>query len=119
MSNPRTTRAEMLACILKALEGIPGEIHVTADSNGFRGVWDVPTLKPAAGPETGCRRDIIQVLKAAGHRLQTPKILDAFVAEEIEWSDRTVKRYLAELIAEGKIDHDPDDDPPGYGLRME
>lgn len=71
-----------------------------------------PAPEPVA-PTTGCRADILQVLRAAGQRLTAAEILSEMLRRGMEWSERSVKRYLAEMLAEHVVDNIQ---PDGYGL---
>jgi len=60
-------------------------------------------------------RQIIETLKTVGHRLTTTK-LNAEMNKR-EWtSDSTLKKRLAELVKDGRLNNDPRARPRGYGL---
>jgi hypothetical protein len=63
-----------------------------------------------------CGRDILQALARAGHRLSLRELQAALVQAGAEWSESSLKRYLAELREDGIVDNDQKDDRPGYGL---
>lgn len=67
-------------------------------------------------PLRGCAADILTVLRAAGRRMTTMDILAELDRSGMEWSDRTVKGCLAELVDAGTIDNDQKARPRGYGV---
>lgn len=68
-----------------------------------------PKLSPA-------EKDIVNVIRQAGHRLTQTQILNALSAEEKIPSVGTTKVTLAALVRHAILTHDGRADPPGYGL---
>jgi hypothetical protein len=60
--------------------------------------------------------EILKTLRAIGHRLTTKLLIDAMAAIELNPSESTVKKRLAAMMKEGRLDNDPKTKPPGYGL---
>lgn len=116
-------RRTVLKAILSLLEAIEGEPTVVVVAEGGKTyVFQLPPPAPAARPPPGapptrgCPGDIYRALKAAGRRLTCPEIVDAFAEAGVEWSERTIRQHLAEMIERGWIDHDPQAKPPGYSV---
>ena len=71
-----------------------------------------------------CSKDILATLRAAGRPLTKTRLLEAMEArchagQAEEWSQRTVDRRLAELMADGTISNPEDARPRGYRLSDE
>lgn len=107
-------RAALLAAAVKLLESLPGTVVLSIQTQGLVSTVTLPP-RPAE-PEGGCAADVLDVLRAAGRRLNAREILDEFQARGLEWSERTLRRYLAELMERGRVDNPEDASPRGYGL---
>lgn len=90
-------------------------VTVTVHAEGITSTFTLPPPSPAAS-EAGCAADILLVLSESDRRLSAPEILREFEHRGIPWSERTLKRYLAQLMADGKISNPSDASPRGYGL---
>jgi hypothetical protein len=67
-------------------------------------------------PERESDREIIETLRAVGHRLTTGGLLREMTKLELNPADSTVKKRLAELVKDGRLTNDPKAKPRGYGL---
>jgi hypothetical protein len=65
---------------------------------------------------TGCRADILTVLRAAGQRLTTNRILDALEEAGMIHGESTVKMALAEMVRSGILSNDNRAEPKGYAV---
>jgi hypothetical protein len=61
-------------------------------------------------------RQIIEALRAVGHRLTTEELLVEMSDRGWNPSDSAVKKRLAELARDGRLTKDPKARPRGYGL---
>jgi hypothetical protein len=59
---------------------------------------------------------IIDTLRAVGHRLTTTKLLSAMTGRGLNPSESTVKKRLAGLVKGRRLTRDPKASPRGYGL---
>lgn len=59
---------------------------------------------------------VVAALGAAGRRLTTTKLLAALAERGCEFSERTVKGRLAEMVADGRLTADSGPASDGYGL---
>jgi hypothetical protein len=66
--------------------------------------------------ERKCDRQIIETLRAVGHRLTTSKVLSAMEKRGSIPSESTVKKRLAVMAGDGRLTKDPNANPKGYGL---
>jgi hypothetical protein len=113
-------RAAAFARAVAALERLGDELVAITGfcRSGYSQTFTLPLAVPTRAPPTeGCGGDILAVLRDAGCRLTLSQIEGAFARLGKEWSDRTLKRHLADLLAAGWVDNDPNGDPPGYGVR--
>jgi hypothetical protein len=67
-------------------------------------------------PERESDLQIIETLRAVGHRLTTTKLISAMTECGLNPSESTVKKRLAGLVKSGQLDNDPKARPRGYGL---
>lgn len=63
-----------------------------------------------------CADDILAVLDAAKRPLTTTRLMSELSRAGKEWSQRHVARYLAEMVADGTLENDPNARPRGYRL---
>lgn len=63
-----------------------------------------------------CTKEILQTLLEAGHPLTLTMLKQEMAKRRFLWHERTLKRYLAELMEEGTIDNPKGVRPPGYRL---
>jgi hypothetical protein len=82
--------------------------------------WAPPTTETDPG-EWECDRQIIDTLRAVGHRLTTTELLSKMENRYVEKrqskpSESTVKKRLAVMTKDGRLDNDPKAKPRGYGL---
>lgn len=64
----------------------------------------------------GCLGHVVAVLRAAGKRLTTTRVLEELAKAGHEWSETTVKHTLAAAVGAGVLVNDPESGPRGYGL---
>jgi len=67
-------------------------------------------------PQCESEREIVETLRAEGHRLTTSKLLSAMTRDGLNPSESTVKKRLTEMVKGGRLTKDPKAKPPGYGL---
>jgi hypothetical protein len=63
-----------------------------------------------------CKQDITSVLREAGERLTTTRVLEQLHARDLIWGESTTKRALAEMVRDGELTNRRDTRPRGYGL---
>jgi hypothetical protein len=61
-------------------------------------------------------REIVDTLRAVGHRLTTSRLLKEMNDRKMNPSESTVKKRLAEMIKDRRLNNDPKTKPKGYGL---
>jgi hypothetical protein len=77
----------------------------------------LPPAEPEPGrPISPCVVDILDVLQAAGVPLTTTRLLAELAKAGKEWSERTVKGYLAEMVKDGTLTNPEGVTPRGYRL---
>jgi DNA-binding response OmpR family regulator len=59
---------------------------------------------------------ILRTLREAGRPLSRTRLLEEMGKRDMDWSERTVACYLAELMADGTIENPEDARPRGYRL---
>ncbi len=95
--------------VIAEYDGYTVEIHI-----------DPPRLSQpppeCTPPPTGCRADILTVLRAASQRLTTNRVLDALEEAGFIHGETTVKLALAELVREGLLTNDIRSEPKGYAI---
>jgi hypothetical protein len=74
------------------------------------------TSGPASPVERESDRQIIETLRAVGHRLTTTELIDEMAQRGLNPSDSTVKKRLAAMVKNGQLTNDPKAKPRGYGL---
>jgi hypothetical protein len=72
--------------------------------------------KPTADVQRNSDREIVETLRAVGHRLSTEKLLDAMDKRRLNPSPSTVKKRLAAMVKDERLTKDPKSRPRGYGL---
>lgn len=77
-----------------------------------------PAQEPAAKTPrlSASERDIVAVLRKAGRRLTTARILSALEEAGLPASEGMLKQTLAAMRRHGLLTNDRNADPPGYGL---
>jgi len=81
---------------------------IVSAKSGALGEREPPPLRES-------ERQIVETLRAVGHRLTTRKLLDE-MSKRGPTSESTVKKRLAEMVKTDRLDSDPKAKPPGYGL---
>ena len=89
-----------------------------------RRIEEIETLMSAeqsiGGPVIPTHREsecqIVSTLRDVGHRCTTTELIREMDKRKLHPSDSTVKKRLAEMVKEGRLDKDPKAKPPGYGL---
>jgi hypothetical protein len=78
----------------------------------------IPAGKPSIvdPPEREPDRQIIETLRAVGHRLTTKKLLAKMSDRKLNPAESTVKKRLAEMVKNRRLTNDPKARPRGYGL---
>jgi hypothetical protein len=61
-------------------------------------------------------RQIIETLRAVGHRLTTTQLLEEMSKRELHPAESTIKKRLAVMTGDGRLNNDPKAKPRGYGL---
>lgn len=103
-----------LATLGQAVEGLTAKVAALhSEIDGLR--TDIAALKAKPEP-SGCLRDILAVLRTAGRRLTTNRILEELEKAGYEWSESTVRHTLATAVASELLTNDQQSDPRGYGL---
>jgi hypothetical protein len=65
-----------------------------------------------------CARDIVRVLREAGHPLTTLEILEQLVNRKLRWRESTVSHALADLTDHGVVANLGENGAHRYGLVM-
>jgi hypothetical protein len=63
-----------------------------------------------------CVKDIMQTLREVGQPLTMTLLKKEMAKRGFKWHERTLKKYLAELMEEATIENLKDVRPPGYRL---
>jgi hypothetical protein len=61
-------------------------------------------------------RVILETLRAVGHRVTTSELLTEMTKRDLSPSDSTVKKRLAQMVKDRRVDNKPKAKPKGYGL---
>jgi hypothetical protein len=61
-------------------------------------------------------QDILRTLREVDRPLSRTRLLEEMGRRGMDWSDRTVARYLAELMADGTIENPETARPRGYRI---
>jgi hypothetical protein len=103
------TKREAVELFRKASKDIPPELrHAPPDAE---------THSSQTHPsQSEVDREIIETLRAVGHRLTTTKLLGEMSRRKLNPSASYVKKRLAELVKAGRVTNDPNAGPKGYGL---
>jgi hypothetical protein len=67
-------------------------------------------------PPTPADQEIVETLRSVGHRLTTIPLIEAMQKRGLIPSESTVKKRLAVMVDDGRLDNDPHGRPRGYGL---
>jgi hypothetical protein len=73
-------------------------------------------LAEVGPPDRDSDRQIIDTLRAIGHRLTTAKLLREMSNRGLNPSESTIKKRLAVLTKSHRLTNDPKAKPRGYGL---
>jgi hypothetical protein len=83
----------------------------------FPSEWKRVELEAETNPsEWEVDRQIIETLRAVGHRLTTDELLTEMSNRGLDPSDSTVKKRLTVLVKDRRLTNDPKARPRGYGL---
>lgn len=74
------------------------------------------TPPPDRIPRSRIPQEIINTLKAVGHRLTAMQLLAEMAQRGYEWSEASVFNWCSRMVKDGKLTKDPSASPPGYGL---
>jgi hypothetical protein len=115
--DPRAAAAAAARALLRTLADVPALPAVrVVEAGGRRAclvlVWDAAGRMPGVGAErraadagrrTGCRRDVVGVVRAAGRPLTRKQVVKALRAAGVGHGPGTVAKALADLTAAGEL----------------
>ena len=133
MSGAAPDREALLRAIVRAIRSIPQSIRVSLDAPGYHAAVELPPqptgppgpgevqpapqpAQPEAPDSSGCRADVLDALRAAGHRMTTTQLLAALERADKVWGESTVRMALARMVDSGELTNRSDVRPRGYGL---
>ena len=112
-----------IEAILLRVRGLPEAVRLPI-APGLAAVPVDASEERGRGGLDRCTKDILAALREAGRPLSKTRLLEVMDerfhrGEGGEWSERTVCRRLAELMADGTIENEPDARPRGYRIPAE
>jgi hypothetical protein len=124
---PQATAADLAALAQQYVRqgyGAPGQsvsVHIHLNEHlQLEGVEVVlqrtATAARAVDLPHACLVDIVTLLARTDQRLTTMQLLEGLQAQRTTWGEATVKKILAQAVADELLNNDPRARPPGYGL---